>query len=122
MTVQFWIKFRIINAYFLLVDQVNMVECGNTACRNGRWFHMVCVENTSSLKGNWFCSADCSASGSVNICTCRKKKSGKLLKCAAGDSCDRGVFFHEECVAQENSDGESEIKSNVTAFNYEVTL
>ena len=98
--------------YFLFVDQESMIECGNTDCGNGRWFHLACVGNTSSVQGNWFCCKECAASESVNICTCRKKKSSDLLTCAAGESCDRGGFFHYECVAQvdKNYEGQSEMK------------
>ena len=71
-----------------------------TGCSNGRWFHYACVPDTTTLGGNWFCGDVCAASGLTNICICRSVRANELMKCKAGDKCDRGEYFHKECVPQ----------------------
>ena len=80
-----------------------------TGCSNGRWFHYACVPDTTTLGGNWFCGDICAASGLTNICICRSVRANELMKCKAGDKCDRGEYFHIECVPQlETNEGEFE--------------
>ena len=99
--------------YKFIIDQLEMIECGNTECTHGRWFHYGCVTDRSSSGGNWFCSDICAASGSANICICRTVRADELLKCKAGDKCERGEYFHKGCVPQLETTIEGEFEGHM---------
>ena len=75
-----------------------MVECGNVKCSRGRWFHLGCVGLEEAPELEWFCSTACEQSGGSGYCLCRQKKVEARVECHAGESCDRGRFFHKSCV------------------------
>ena len=88
------------------VDQEDTIECGNSNCDNGHWFHLACIGETTTEEGNWFCPERCTNSGSVNRWTCRTDKLDELMKCAAADDCQRGGHFHKSCVPHVETDNE----------------
>ena len=79
---------------------INMVECGNLDCLDGRWFHADCVGRNpcAPLSEEWFCSDLCKESEYSSFCLCRRKKSEDYIKCSAADDCKFGAFFHPACV------------------------
>ena len=43
------------------LGSVAMIECDNSECPNGEWFHFACLmlEEGDIPDGDWFCCTDC---------------------------------------------------------------
>ena len=81
-----------------LTEDEDLIECGNTKCKKGRWFHPKCTGMEDvEVPDEWYCGAECKNDGNA-FCVCREKKDDNIIQCMAGDKCVRGQKFHMTCI------------------------
>ena len=76
-----------------------MVQCSRKKkCKNGEWFHFLCVGIEEAPEGVWYCSETCNPrKQAYPYCTCKQKSRETLVKCE-NTKCARGQKFHLSCV------------------------
>ncbi|WAR25131.1 hypothetical protein MAR_010835 [Mya arenaria] len=78
-------------------EDIPMIECENSECKNGGWFHTDCCGlDEDDLPDEWFCSSDC-RTFATQFCTCKSNQKGIMIECTNTD-CKRGRWFHINCV------------------------
>ncbi|XP_041456408.1 uncharacterized protein LOC121408819 [Lytechinus variegatus] len=74
-----------------------MLACSNINCKNGKWFHELCISNPQ-VGDEWYCSPTCQSSCGGEYCVCRTKTDEQLVWTCANKKCKRGRKFHHSCV------------------------
>ena len=80
------------------------MECCNSRCEHGSWFHKSCVPPiTGSADDDWFCSDECDASGGYVYCICKRRnpeEDAHMIVCELGYSCKRHTYYHPSCLGK----------------------
>ena len=83
-----------------------MIECCNSLCPNGSWFHWSCADPviTSAIENDWYCCDSCEDSEGYVYCMCRRKLAGEMVQCELGDTCKRHIWYHLACLGKTSTD------------------
>ncbi|XP_053406393.1 uncharacterized protein LOC123566698 [Mercenaria mercenaria] len=80
----------------------DMVQCSNTYCSKGKWFHLSCIADApEDEEEDWYCCVVCETSQNSVFCKCKKVIRGSRMVRCHRDTCPFGKWFHLRCVELE---------------------
>ena len=85
----------------------SMLGCSNSLCSHGLFFHLACVGlwRAPGAMEDWWCSAECEATGSSAFCFCGRNKPREVLVECSADSCTGAGVYHLGCLDLDDEPG-----------------